>query len=846
MMENGRAKERDLVLPPNSHAFILNKQKGDVDVFVGPHKSNLDDNTDQPVVFDYQRKTFISVELKDAIKENIVAPEGWYMVLKNPEVGGKHPGQGQSGKVDLEIGKKINIPGPDEFALYPGQMCKVIKGHHIRSNQYLIVRVYDPKEAMKGIGGFEETEGEKAPDELTMGQLLIIKGTAQSFYIPPTGIEVVPDPSGNYVRDAVTLERLEYCVLLDESGNKEYPKGPDVVFPKPTQIFIEKNGARKFKAINLNEISGIHVKVTTEYKDDDGNFHNPGDELFIRGTEQSIYYPREEHAIIKYDGKEIHYASAIPAGEGRYMLNRLTGEITLEKGPQMLLPDPRQFVQVRRILQLHKVREMFPGNEEALQYNQDLMYIQETESDAVSKGEYLSDAAYRNSSMRSMSRGIDFESLGAESKGFKREKYARDFVGDSISKSNKYTKPRTVTLDTKYEGAIRISVWRGYAVLVESKSDSKKNRVVIGPETFLLEYDEDIITMELSSGTPKGTRQSVKTPYLRHMNNTVSDTVTGETSNTVDVTVTLSYKVDFTGDSEKWFNVENYVQHLCDRMRSMIRKMIKTQDIKDFDKNYVDLIRDLVLGKQIEAPTDSDAEIPENVGERRGYLFPENGMKITDVEVLGIKIGDAEIEHQLHNAQIEAVEQTLRLANKTRELENVKQEETINRQINDARSKTVLANVTNKISETKKNSELDEEQVRNKVAGEKLRLELQEKLQTVLNTLNDAELKRKQLKNDQEFDHKNKIADIEIREAEETAKAEIQRLSAFTPQLIAALQADGDKKLLSELSKNFNVPALMSGKSIAETAATVITGLGIGDRINLSSIMGNKTGTNDE
>jgi len=107
-------------------------------------------------------------------------------------------------------------------------------------------------------------------------------------------------------------------------------------------------------------------------------------------------------------------------------------------------------------------------------------------------------------------------------------------------------------------------------------------------------------------------------------------------------------------------------------------------------------------------------------------------------------------------------------------------------------------------------------------------------------------LKRKQLKNDQEFDHKNKIADIEIREAEETAKAEIQRLSAFTPQLIAALQADGDKKLLSELSKNFNVPALMSGKSIAETAATVITGLGIGDRINLSSIMGNKTGTNDE
>ena len=54
-----------------------------------------------------------------------------------------------------------------------------------------------------------------------MGKNMIIQGTDVSFYIPPTGIEVVPDRRGQYVRDAV-LERLEYCILLNEDGNKRY------------------------------------------------------------------------------------------------------------------------------------------------------------------------------------------------------------------------------------------------------------------------------------------------------------------------------------------------------------------------------------------------------------------------------------------------------------------------------------------------------------------------------------------------------------------------------------------------------------------------------------------------
>jgi hypothetical protein len=40
----------------------------------------------------------------------------------------------------------------------------------------------------------------------------------------------------------------------------------------------------------------------------------------------------KEHSAIKYDGKAKHFATAIPAGEARYVMNRLSGEIKMHKG----------------------------------------------------------------------------------------------------------------------------------------------------------------------------------------------------------------------------------------------------------------------------------------------------------------------------------------------------------------------------------------------------------------------------------------------------------------------------------------------------------------------------------
>lgn len=386
-MADPQQRETDLVLPLGVHAFILDNTKGNVNVYVGPMKQPLSIQQEVPVIMT-DKGRFAPVENDRAIKNNVTASKGQYVVLRNPARENKQPPLGKMSTPDpdlLRIGEVVNIPGPTSFPLWPMQEAQVVSGHHLKSNQYLLVRVYDEEAARKnwGQGTIQRAQGEQKPDgkevpsedekvateikllsvefaeidpaTLVIGQELLIRGTEVSFYIPPTGIEVLKDGE-SYVRDALTLERLEYCLLVDEDGNKRYVRGPEVVFPQPTESFkLNDDGDRKSRAYELNAISGIHIKVIAAYRDNFGVDHAEGDELFITGQrklkgseeETSIYFPRVEHAILKYDNRTRYHAIEIPQGEARYVLDRLSGVIRLEYGPSMFLPDPRNEVIVR-------------------------------------------------------------------------------------------------------------------------------------------------------------------------------------------------------------------------------------------------------------------------------------------------------------------------------------------------------------------------------------------------------------------------------------------------------------------------------------------------------------------
>jgi major vault protein len=792
-----RARERDLILAPNEYAFIADETKGNINAYVGPYKTSLA-NTDCPVVFNDASKRFEKTGLEGATQRFAVAPVGWYLVLKNPTKDASHPRTGAiNNLVELEVGRKVNRPGPAAFALWPGQMVRVIKGHSLRSNQYLIVRVYDEEAAkanwknavikLQGQAGEEPSIDASVPD-LTMGQQLVIKGTEVSFYIPSTGIEVVAE-GGGYVREAVTLERLEYCILLDEDGNKSYLQGPAVVFPSPTQAFVERGGAKKFRAIELNENSGIYVKVIAPYVDG-GVSHDVGAELFITGKDQMIYFPRPEHAVIKYGDHTIHYAVAIPAGEARYVLDRNTGNIRLQRGPSIYLPDPRREVIVRRILDPRHVALWFPGNADALAHNKRLAAMQADGRDFV-EGPAAEPAPKR-----------------------KREEASSEYAGDDFNRGQTYTPPRTIVLDTRYDGAVAISVWTGYAVLIVSKIGERK--VIVGPATYMLEYDEIVQTVELSTGTPKTDDALARTVYLRVLYNKVSDVVEAETADLVSVRIRLSYRVNFEGDPQRWFNVENYVKFLTEHLRSLLRAAIKQRTIQAFHPQVARDVRDVVLGAQAEG------------GKRPGRLFEENGMRIYDVEVLDVEIGDDKIALLLIGAQHAVVEQTLTLDGDRRRLEQTRERELINQGVATIEASTRVLKLELQRSELDKVHTYDTAKLDAELDTRKRRLEAERVEQEGLDAVHDAKLARSQRTTAYELDTEDKRLAQRLRELESEVRAVASKAEAISPDLIAALQAFGDQALAERMAESMAPLAILGGESVVDVLGRLLRGTKLG------------------
>lgn len=825
-------RNRELVLPPNTYAYVLDSTKGKVSAYVGPYKNSLSD-TDQLVQWDSNSKRFKAVQSTDQAQMVwAVAGEGQYIVLTNPAPDNPtpgatsmaHPPRGTATEsVDLEVGKRIIVPGPATFPLWPGQTAETIEGHHLRHNQYVLVRVYDADQAHANWGqsvvapqaGVEDaatTPALNVPD-FTMGQLIVIPGDEVSFYMPSTGLEVVREEggdtgvsigSGKYVRDAVTLETLEYCVLLDENGQKRFVRGPKVVFPKPTESFLrnEKQGNKRlFQAIELNDQSGIYIKVIAPYTEENGTERAEGDELFITGKEQAIYFPRAEHSIIQYGDSRRHFSIAIPAGEGRYVLNRITGDVKLERGPAMFLPDPRKEVVVRRILDLHDCALMYPGNIEAQKINQ------RYQDESLDQQDSFSEDAQSHSVLRSVgalsnyagasasAAGTDDVILGSASRASHAGTTA-EFGGDALRRKQGYSAPRTITLDTKYEGAVGINIWPGYAVLVTNKTGER--RVEEGPKTVLLDYDETIMALELSTGRPKNDTTLLRTGYLRTLNNVVSDLISVETKDLVGIDIEVSYRVNFEGDDPlSWFSLENYVQVLTDHCRSMLRSAAKKKDIRTFYTDTIDVVRDTLLG--------------DNVGgERKGLLFNENGMRVYDVEVLKVTIRDRDVADLLINAQSEALSGAIELsiaedtAERTARLEELRRQELVEKQ--------ETAETEHEIALKGENQAFELDQRRQESALSIAQAET---------VLVDEQLKITQMRSERVIEDLRAHNDAAMERLDKEAKVTIERMGAVQPGLIDALAAFGNRQMIQSVMDAAAPVALTSGLTTADVLNNV-------------------------
>lgn len=797
-----RTGTHELILSPGEYAFFQDKTSGNVVTNVGPMLVTQQGSL-RPLKF--VDGDFRMSSLEQVATKCVTAEKGQYVVLHNPTVeesGLKHPATKTSNASvpDLRHGEKIIVAGPCKFALWPEQDAEVIDGHDLRPDQYLLVRIYDEQAATANWGdAVVETDDETSVASqtasdlgLTQGKLLIIKDV--SFYIPPTGVEVVPDEGGDFVRDALTLEMSEYCILIDQSGDKRYEVGPQIVFPEPTEEFFSEGGSIKFKPIELTPTQGLHIKINCDYTDtewptEDGDIiardFEQGEEIFITGASHPIYFPREEHAIIMYGDKQIHYATAVPSGQARYVMNKLTGEISTRPGPDMILLNPTEEVFVQRILSDAESMLMYPGNQDSLTYNQSLRTFQ--------LGRQAKEEALLSSADFGASYGAFESSTRSLSKSFQAAPAA---IPDQIRRSTTYTKPHSVTLDERFSGVPTLKIWTGFAVLLV-KADGTR-RVEVGPKVVTLDYDETLSALHLSTGKPKTTDDLLTVGYLEVENRKVSDIIRVETDKGVEFDVKVSYRVSFTGDNQQWFNVDNPIKLLCDHARSLLKGAVRKKTTKDFHGNTADIVRDTILGKK----TDDG---------RVGLTFEENGMTVTEVEILSVTIIDSEIGERLNAQQravvtnqieIERASQELELttARTAMEQEQLRLQDEV-RQLRHELSMQSIADNSQK-SAAESSSRLDRELERETL------VKLDEQINALVHT--------------QELERDKARQELELAASEHETTQIVARFEAASGDFAAAIRHLADQEVLEKVAEAMGPMRLIGGGSITDALAGLI------------------------
>ncbi|HMM59808.1 MAG TPA: hypothetical protein PKC25_06700 [Candidatus Rifleibacterium sp.] len=308
---------------------------------------------------------------------------------------------------------------------------------------------------------------------------------------------------------------------------------------------------------------------------------------------------------------------------------------------------------------------------------------------------------------------------------------------------------------------------------------------IVGPQTVLLEYDQTLEAMELSTGTPKTDLKTIKTAFLRCMHNKVSDLIEAETSDLCRVHIKLSYRVNF----------------------------------EDFYANNIKVVRDSILG----------VSTPE--GKRPGRKFDENGMRIYDLEILDVKIGDETIENLLVQAQHSVVKQNLAVSSEKRNLEYVQQSERIKQQIAEMKSLTAKQELELQTEEVKASLMLSLAKLESEVQSQRKALEAKLGNQETLNKIDENELGRKREIAAFETDVAQKKLQLRLDELKAEVAGVVERAGAVSPDLVAALQSFSDRALAEKMAESMAPLAILGGKSISEVFAQLLKGT------NLESVL---------
>jgi major vault protein len=377
--------------------------------------------------------------------------------------------------------------------------------------------------------------------------------------------------------------------------------------------------------------------------------------------------------------------------------------------------------------------------------------------------------------------------------------------------------------------ALSISVPHNMAALATSADGQ---RVVLGPGVELLGYEETLTPVLLSTGTPKTDREPLRTCFLRVGGNRITDVILVETLDFVAISVRVSLSVAFLLDQkDRWFHHENYIQVLVDHLRSIVRGRCRTLPLSTLWPQIPGVVRDTILGER--AAT----------GGRPGRPFPENGMTVTEVEVLSADIVDPRLAELMQKVQSEVVElqigdrqaqealtsarlradlerQRMDLAAAAKERENKFAE--LVRQIGHEaalarlKDEEALAAGRQALADAREAAALVARIDRGSKEGEASRAELRK----------DAEARAasRRVEDEAAVETQRKLRDLEVLLIQAQSVATVAERQAVQAGLVEALTALGDKALLAEVAHNMNLVSLFKGKDVGQILAEVLGG----------------------
>jgi major vault protein len=348
------------------------------------------------------------------------------------------------------------------------------------------------------------------------------------------------------------------------------------------------------------------------------------------------------------------------------------------------------------------------------------------------------------------------------------------------------------------KNAVAVYVPPSSAVLVTGKT---RREVVVGPQTRILDFDEDLEVLRLSTGRPKNDAETLPTCFLQIDGNKVSDVVRVRTSDHVELDVSLSYRVSFVtkdgANRERWFNVKDYVGLLCDHLGSILRAAARGSSSDAFAAGATEVLRTAILGEKGEGP-------------RPGRFFEENGMLVYDVEILDVRILDAEVKKLLEGAQRAAIVADVARRDEERRLAGERLKAHVDGEIHAAQTAAVATA-----------SELEAAQAE------------MERARIV------AMLDLRRLEHEARATAAERDAEIQRRAQEATVVAFERQMAALAPELIATLRSLGHQHLAAELSKNVGPLAILGGADVTAVVERLLGALPVGARSTVAEVIKN-------